>query len=259
MLLQKHAKLALAGISSLLVARSSSQKVPTDPSFDCSNPNFQAIYTACSAGDYTKCCGVGTQCCAGGCCDLLSVCVGVGTSQETCCDYSDVTYCGTGKAPRPSVICTGSSGLSSYNCPPGSTCNIHNDSCYVPEGGSSPSPKPLPPVPSSTIAPTLPDPTPATTRRPTPTSVASSDDSDATPSSSAKAGGGAGAGTGGSGAGTTGPVGSPGSGPSVSVSVLTVSASASSSPRPSSAASDRIVSLFLGGCLAGIAVLAALL
>ncbi|KAK3695477.1 hypothetical protein B0T22DRAFT_108325 [Podospora appendiculata] len=137
--LKRLASIALgASVSLLFIPLSSSQQVPPDKSFDCSNTNFQVIYTACAAGDYTNCCAVGTDCCAGGCCDLLSVCVGVGTSKETCCDYSDVTHCGTGPdQPKPSVVCTGSSGLSSYKCPPGSTCNIHNDSCYPPQGGAS--------------------------------------------------------------------------------------------------------------------------
>ena len=32
--------------------------------------------------------------------------------------------------PKPSVVCTGSNGLSSYKCPPGATCDTRNDSCY---------------------------------------------------------------------------------------------------------------------------------
>ena len=93
-----YKSLAASLVACLFSSLAIAQVVPQDPSFDCTNPNFRVIYTACSAGDYSNCCAVGTDCCAGGCCDLLSVCVGVGTSKETCCDYSDVTNCGTGPA-----------------------------------------------------------------------------------------------------------------------------------------------------------------
>ena len=63
------------------------------PIFDCSNPNFQATYKACKPQDYTKCCAVGSVCCAGGCCSIAAVCVRVGTSSEACCDYLDDTHC----------------------------------------------------------------------------------------------------------------------------------------------------------------------
>jgi hypothetical protein len=78
------------------------QAVLPDSVFDCTNPNYQVIYTACKAQDYSHCCAVGTDCCAGGCCDLTSWCVGIGTAKETCCDISDTTLCGTG----PSVSAT---------------------------------------------------------------------------------------------------------------------------------------------------------
>jgi hypothetical protein len=92
----------LAGfhILQLLLCFVVAQTVPNDPTFDCTNSNFQVIYAACKAKDYTQCCALGTDCCAGGCCDLLSSCVGQGTSKETCCDVSDPTLCGTGPAVR---------------------------------------------------------------------------------------------------------------------------------------------------------------
>ncbi|KAF8849276.1 hypothetical protein BDZ45DRAFT_752924 [Acephala macrosclerotiorum] len=127
-----------------------SQSVPPDQTFDCTNPNCQVIYAACTAKDYSKCCALGTDCCAGGCCDLISSYVGQGTSQEQCCDVSDPTLCGTGPAartltclvhimlisrdiqlPLQSVLCSGASGLNNYYCPHGSTCNMHDDSYPV--------------------------------------------------------------------------------------------------------------------------------
>ncbi|KAI8627256.1 hypothetical protein F5Y19DRAFT_487226 [Xylariaceae sp. FL1651] len=134
-------------------APADAQVVAPSPIFDCSNTNFQVIYTACSAGDYHHCCAVGSDCCAGGCCDLLSWCVGAGTSKETCCDISDVTRCDTGPIPQPSVICTGGNGLSSYKCPPGATCNSRDDSCFLPEGSDSSSSIPQSFAPSSEPSP----------------------------------------------------------------------------------------------------------
>ena len=140
-------------LSSLFICNA--QVIPTQPIFNCANPNFQVIYTACSAGDYTKCCAVGSDCCAGGCCTISSWCVGAGTSKEACCDINDPTLCGTGpnvcatfyyreqnlmkrkQLPVPSVVCEGGNGLSSYQCPAGSTCDTNNDSCYLPASSSS--------------------------------------------------------------------------------------------------------------------------
>lgn len=61
-------------------------------------PIFES-YTACHAGDYSQCCAVNTDCCAGGCCPGGSYCVGQGTSNEKCCAGSDSTDCGLVSAP----------------------------------------------------------------------------------------------------------------------------------------------------------------
>ncbi|KAE8452696.1 hypothetical protein EG329_013955 [Mollisiaceae sp. DMI_Dod_QoI] len=108
------------------------QTVPYGQIFDCTNSNFQDSHAACKAQDYA-------HCCAGGCCDLTSICVGQGTPQETCCAIDDPTLCGTGPAlPLQSVLYSGGSGLSKDYCPHGSNCNKHDDTCSLP--GSSPSP-----------------------------------------------------------------------------------------------------------------------
>ena len=118
------------------------QTVQPDPTFDCSNPNFRVIYTACSAGDYAKCCAAGTSCCAGGCCDLLSNCLNVGTANEACCPADSPDACGqykSGTTPPyavQSIVCEGSDGLSSYFCPPGAQCELDGDTCSGGSGGS---------------------------------------------------------------------------------------------------------------------------
>src|ERR1700712_5989854 len=127
----------------LLASQTIAQKMTPDPTFDCTNPNFRVIYTACSAGDYSSCCAIGTSCCGGGCCDLLSNCLNVGTSNEVCCSATDPTFFGFSNGPGAAppfavqdVACTGSDGLSSYYCPPDSTCNSAADSCIPGTSGS---------------------------------------------------------------------------------------------------------------------------
>ncbi|KAI1324940.1 hypothetical protein F5Y16DRAFT_284912 [Xylariaceae sp. FL0255] len=154
-------------IAASLLATAHAQSSKPDPIFDCTNPNYRVIYTACSAGDYEHCCAVGTSCCAGGCCDLESFCVGIGTPQETCCEAGDATNCGTGPLPAQSVACTGSDGLSSYYCPPDATCDSDHDTCIGGENSEPSSSRPHWTSPPSSIppfsTPYVPSSTPPTT------------------------------------------------------------------------------------------------
>ncbi|KAK6541896.1 hypothetical protein TWF694_007673 [Orbilia ellipsospora] len=170
-------------IASFSLSPAVAQIFNPDPVFDCTEPNFRVIYTACSAGDYSQCCAVGTSCCAGGCCDLTSTCLNVGTSNEVCCEATDPNFCGyyKGSGTTPpyavqSVACTGSDGLSSYYCPPGATCDSFTDSCIGGSSGgggnsiappaasssSSPAPSPSP----SPIQSPVPSPEPETSETP---------------------------------------------------------------------------------------------
>ncbi|KIM97176.1 hypothetical protein OIDMADRAFT_32205 [Oidiodendron maius Zn] len=119
----------------LLVSPIAAQVAPLNSTFDCTNLNFRAIYTACHAGDYSQCCAVGTDYCSGGCCLGGSVCVGQGTSNEKCCAVSDPTDCGL--VWLPDVICEGMDFMSSFACPHGSTCDLFADVRDTPAGSPS--------------------------------------------------------------------------------------------------------------------------
>jgi hypothetical protein len=116
-----------------MIPQTSAQALVPNPTFDCTNYVFQVIYTACTEDDFSKCCPVASSCCAGGCCDVYSSCLNVGTADEVCCPVDSEDACGyyqpgTGTQPPwavQSVICEGSDGLSSFYCPPKSTCTLH--------------------------------------------------------------------------------------------------------------------------------------
>jgi hypothetical protein len=89
------------------------------------------------------CCSGGAQCCAGGCCPMLSYCVNVGLSDEGCCPFDDPTNCGVEQPtstvddcswPKPSKLC--STADESWYCPPDDTCGTYDGSCFAIFGSS---------------------------------------------------------------------------------------------------------------------------
>ena len=131
----------------LIVAKTS----PPGPTVDCSDPKDQLFRAACKPGDHSQCCGMGTGCCAGGCCNPGDRCVGQGTSEEGCCSISDLDFCGVdpsvstlttsptqGRAEqradveqniKPDVPCGVPGFEKTFYCPHGTLCNIEGESC----------------------------------------------------------------------------------------------------------------------------------